>query len=49
MGTLDILVLSYLVISYLAGIVLSINIILENRDPTKTMAWLLIFIVLPGV
>ena len=49
MGTLDILVLSYLIISYLAGIVLSINIILENRDPTKTMAWLLIFIVLPGV
>ncbi|MGL5506884.1 MAG: cardiolipin synthase [Paraclostridium sp.] len=49
MGTLDILVLSYLIISYLAGIVLSINIILENRDPAKTMAWLLIFIVLPGI
>ena len=35
MGALDILVLSYLIISYVAGILVSINIILENRDPAK--------------
>lgn len=49
MSALDILVLSYVAISYLASIVVAINIILENRDPAKTMAWLLIFMVLPGV
>lgn len=49
MGALDILVLSYLIISYVAGILVSINIILENRDPAKTMVWLLIFILLPGI
>ncbi|MEN2258639.1 PLDc N-terminal domain-containing protein [Paraclostridium benzoelyticum] len=49
MSALDILVLSYVGISYLASIVVAINIILENRDPAKTMAWLLIFMVLPGI
>lgn len=49
MGVLDIIVLSYVAISYIASIIVSINIILQNRDPAKTMAWLLIFILLPGI
>ncbi len=49
MGVLDIILLSYLAISYIASIIVSINIILQNRDPAKTMAWLLIFILLPGI
>lgn len=49
MGVLDIILLSYVAISYIAGIIVSINIILQNRDPAKTMAWLLIFILLPGI
>ncbi|MFR9069861.1 MAG: phospholipase D-like domain-containing protein, partial [Paraclostridium sp.] len=49
MVALDIILLSYVIISYIAGIIVSINIILQNRDPAKTMAWLLIFILLPGV
>ena len=49
MVALNIILLSYVIISYIAGIIVSINIILENRDPAKTMAWLLIFILLPGV
>ncbi|MEF9992699.1 MAG: cardiolipin synthase [Peptostreptococcaceae bacterium] len=49
MGALEILVLGYVAISYIAGIIVSINIILQNRDPAKTMAWLLIFILLPGI
>lgn len=49
MVALDIILLSYVIISYIAGIIVSINIILQNRDPGKTMAWLLIFILLPGV
>ena len=43
------LFLSYLIISYIAGALISMNIILENRDPAKTMTWLLIFILLPGL
>ncbi len=49
MGVLDIILLSYVTISYIASIILSINIILQNRDPSKTVAWLLIFILLPGI
>ncbi|GAA0864317.1 cardiolipin synthase [Paraclostridium tenue] len=49
MVALDIILLSYVIISYVAGIIVSINIILQNRDPAKTMAWLLIFILLPGI
>lgn len=49
MGVLDIILLSYVAISYIASIIVSINIILQNRDPAKTMAWLLIFILLPGI
>ena len=45
----DILFLSYLILSYIAGALISMNIILENRDPAKTMTWLLIFILLPGI
>ena len=44
-----ILFLSYLIISYIAGALISMTIILENRDPAKTMTWLLIFILLPGL
>ncbi|MGL5312615.1 MAG: cardiolipin synthase [Peptostreptococcaceae bacterium] len=44
-----ILFLSILVLSYLIGALISMTIILENRDPSKTMTWLLIFILLPGV
>jgi len=42
-------VLGFLVLSYVLGIIVSINILLENRDPTRTIAWLLIFILLPGI
>ena len=44
-----ILFLSLLILSYLVGALISMTIILENRDPSKTMTWLLIFILLPGV
>ena len=44
-----ILFLSYLIISYIAGALISMTIILENRDPAKTVTWLLIFILLPGI
>ena len=49
MGVGGILFLSYLIISYIAGALISMTIILENRDPAKTMTWLLIFILLPGL
>ncbi|MEG0843491.1 MAG: cardiolipin synthase [Romboutsia sp.] len=49
MNTVGILFLGYLIISYLLGAIISMSIILENRDPSKTMAWLLIFILLPGI
>ncbi len=45
----NVLFFSYIAISYLLGAVISMKIILENRDPAKTMAWLLIFILLPGI
>ncbi|MGL4914415.1 MAG: cardiolipin synthase [Romboutsia sp.] len=43
------LFLSYLIISYIAGAIISMSIILENRDPARTVTWLLIFILLPGI
>lgn len=49
MSVLDIFILSYVSISYIASIIVSMNIILQNRDPAKTMVWLLIFLLLPGV
>ena len=33
-------------VSYVLGIIISITILLENRDPSRTIAWLLIFILL---
>lgn len=49
MNTISVLFIGYLIISYLVGAIISMTIILENRDPAKTMAWLLIFILLPGI
>ena len=31
------------------GTIVAMTIILENRDPARTVTWLLIFILLPGV
>lgn len=39
----------FLLISYVAGAAVAMTILLENRDPAKTMTWLLIFILLPGL
>lgn len=49
MSVIGILFLSYLIISYLASAVIAMIIILENRDPARTVTWLLIFLLLPGV
>ena len=43
------LVLGFLIISYISGTIVAMTILLENRDPSKTIAWLLIFILLPGI
>lgn len=43
------LFLIYLAISYIAGAVISLIILLENRDPAKTMSWLMMFILFPGI
>ena len=32
-------------LSYLIGIIISLNILLENRDPSKTLLWLLMFMI----
>ena len=37
------------VVSYLIGIIISMGILLENRDPSKTLSWMMMFILLPGV
>lgn len=49
MNPISILFLGFLIVSYLLGAIISMTIILENRDPAKTMTWLLIFILLPGI
>ena len=49
MNIVDILFLSYLTISYIASAVIATIIILENRDPARTVTWLLIFLLLPGI
>lgn len=49
MGIVEFLFLIYLALSYLVGAVISMSIILENRDPARTVTWLLIFILLPGI
>ena len=36
-----------LVLSYILSIVISIKLILENRDPSKTLIWILIFMLFP--
>ena len=43
------LILGFLAISYISGTIVAMTILLENRDPSKTVTWLLIFILLPGV
>lgn len=43
------LILGFLIISYISGTIVSMTILLENRDPSKTVTWLLIFILLPGI
>ncbi|NJA48583.1 hypothetical protein GSQ26_02280, partial [Clostridioides difficile] len=48
MGVIGTIFLFYLIISYLAGAIISVIILLENRDPAKTMSWLLMFIIFPG-
>ncbi len=35
--------------SYLIGIIITMNILLENRDPAKTLSWMMMFLLLPGV
>ena len=49
MSLAGVVFLSLLVFFYFIGALISMKIILENRDPSKTMAWLLIFILLPGI
>ncbi len=43
------LILGFLILSYISGTIISMTILLENRDPSKTVTWLLIFILLPGI
>lgn len=38
-----------LVLFYILSVIISIKLILENRDPSKTLIWILIFMVFPVV
>src|SRR3712207_7467217 len=38
-----------IILSYLVGILISMNILLENRDPSKTLSWMMMFVLLPGL
>ena len=38
-----------LLIFYILSVVISIRLILENRDPSKTLVWILIFMLFPGI
>ena len=38
-----------LLIFYILSIIISIKLILENRDPSKTLIWILIFMIFPGI
>ena len=38
-----------LLLSYILSAVISIKLILENRDPSKTIIWILIFMLFPVV
>lgn len=35
-------------LSYLVGILIAMNILLENRDPSKTLSWMMMFVLFPG-
>lgn len=37
------------ILSYIVGIIISMNILLENRDPSKTLSWMMMFVLLPGI
>ena len=49
MNFVQMLFFAYMMISYILGAIISLTIILENRDPAKTVTWLMIFVLLPGV
>ena len=38
-----------LIIFYILSIIISIKLILENRDPSKTLIWILIFMLFPVI
>ena len=38
-----------LVLFYILSVIVSIELILENRDPSKTLIWILIFMIFPFV
>lgn len=38
-----------LLIFYILNVIISIRLILENRDPSKTLIWILIFVLFPGM
>lgn len=37
------------ILSYIVGIIISMSILLENRDPSKTLSWMMMFVLLPGI
>lgn len=41
------IIIFVMALSYLTGIIISMNIILENRDPSKTLSWMMMFILFP--
>lgn len=47
MNIVETIFMTLIILSYISAIFVSISIILENRDPSKTIAWLLIFILIP--
>ena len=38
-----------LLMFYMISVIISIKLILENRDPSKTLIWILIFMLFPGI
>lgn len=38
-----------LILSYILSVIISIKLILENRDPSKTLVWILIFVLFPVI
>lgn len=43
------IIIAVTVLSYFIGAIISFNILLENRDPSKTLLWVMMFFLLPGV